>query len=74
MPATYTLEEVQEQAVKAGRYFARALLHGGKDFLAYEFEGAVIVVARGRYGEKLAGAIEQEGLFGSDAKVDKAPE
>lgn len=70
--AEFTITEAQDQARKAGKYFARVLSEHGSGFLACEVDGTTLVVAVGDRGKRLQQAIEEEKLLG-DATIQHDP-
>jgi hypothetical protein len=60
--AEYTLDEMREQAVKAGLYFARGMEGFDKTFIALRARGTLVVIARDSSAEKLAEFVEKGGL------------
>lgn len=69
----FTLPEAREQAIKAGRYFARVLEEQGATYLATEVAGVTLVVARDSAAEKLDQAIA-DGLFGAAGAIQRPTE
>lgn len=57
--AEYTIRELEAQAVKAGRYFARGLSEHKKSRLGFRVGDVVVVVARDVDADELARRIEE---------------
>ena len=64
-------EQVQDQAKKATRYFARILEENDAHIFAVEFEGAMLIVARDKQVEKIREAFIREGILEGVEQVEE---
>lgn len=64
----YTLEEVREQARKAGVYFGKTLVEHNCTVIAVETSGVVIVVAIDQAGQRLERLVKEQKLNTPGAK------
>lgn len=70
----YSIEEAQQQAIKAGAYFAKVLKWNTRSYLATRVNGVTVVIAMDMAGEILESALTEGKLLGNDTVIHRPPE